>query len=232
MSSSASRRIFRVEPAEDVFVLGGTPRELTPEAGPLSTVSDLVDGARRRAEQLLADAEAKAAELIAAARAEADAIRDTARVEGFTAGQSAGQGNAEDEVAELVALVRQAAAEGLAIRNAIIDDATPAMASAIALAARRVVGAAYQADPTLVAEACAEAVRAAAGQQILSIRVNPGALDTVRAALVDVADYVRPDSGVSIGGCIVDLRNGAIDATLDARLGLVELALRAAGGDR
>ncbi|HNM78353.1 MAG TPA: hypothetical protein PKI89_08315, partial [Tepidiformaceae bacterium] len=134
MSSSASRRIFRVEPAEDVFVLGGTPRELTPEAGPLSTVSDLVDGARRRAEQLLADAEAKAAELVAAARAEADAIRDTARVEGFTAGQSAGQGNAEDEVAELVALVRQAAAEGLAIRNAIIDDATPAMASAIALA--------------------------------------------------------------------------------------------------
>ncbi len=104
------------------------------------------------------------------------------------------------------------------------------MANAIAMAARRVIGAAYQADATLTAEACADAIRAAAGQQILSIRVSPGALETVRAALVDVASYLRPDDAVAIGGCIVDLRNGTIDATLDARLELMEMALKAAGG--
>jgi flagellar biosynthesis/type III secretory pathway protein FliH len=42
---------------------------------------------------------------------------------------------------------------------------------------------------------------------------------------------VRPDDAVEAGGCIIDLRNGTIDATLDARLSLMELALREAGGE-
>lgn len=227
MSSSASRRIFRVEtPDDDVFVVGGPLREAVPAEGPLTTVSDMLEGAKRRAETTVAKAGQEAAEIIAAARAEAAAIRDAARQEGLADGRS----NSEGESASLLQLIRQAAGEGLAIRDAMIDDATPAIANAVAMAARRIVGAAYQADPSLTADACAGAVKAAAGQHILSIRVNPEALDTVRAALVDVGSYIRPDDAVEIGGCIVDLRNGTIDATLDARLDLMELALRAAGG--
>ena len=75
-----------------------------------------------------------------------------------------------------------------------------------------------------------DAVRSAAGQEILSIRVNPGALDRVRASLVDVAGYVQPDDGIELGGCVIDLRDGTIDATLDARLDLMELALTSAAG--
>lgn len=231
MSSSASRRIFRVENADDeVFVVGGPLRAAIPAEGPLTTVSDMLDGAKRRAENTVADAEQQAADVVAAAQAQAAAIRETARQEGYNAGLAAGRGQAQGEAASLVALIRQAAADGLAIRNAMIDEATPAMANAISLAARRVVGAAYQADPSLTADACADAVRAAAGQQILSIRVAPEALDAVRATLVDLADYVRPDSAIAAGGCVVDLKNGTLDATLDARLDLMELALKAAGG--
>lgn len=231
MSSSVSRRIFRVEtPEDDVFVVGGPLREAVPADGPLTTVSDLLDGAKRRAEHAVATAEEQAAALVAAAQAEAAAIREAARQEGYNAGLADGRDNSESDAAALVDLIRQAAAEGLAIRNAMIDAATPAIADAITMAARRVVGAAYQADPSLTAEACADAVRAAAGQQIVSIRVNPAALDAVRASLVDVADYLRPDDAIGIGGCVVDLRHGTIDATLDARLDLMELALRAAGG--
>lgn len=231
MSSSVSRRIFRVEtPEDDVFVVGGPLREAVPADGPLTTVSDLLDGAKRRAEHAVATAEEQAAALVAAAQAEAAAIREAARQEGYNAGLADGRDISESDAAALVDLIRQAAAEGLAIRNAMIDAATPAIADAITMAARRVVGAAYQADPSLTAEACADAVRAAAGQQIVSIRVNPAALDAVRASLVDVADYLRPDDAIGIGGCVVDLRHGTIDATLDARLDLMELALRAAGG--
>lgn len=231
MSSSVSRRIFRVEtPDEEVFVVGGPLREAVPAEGPLTTVSDMLEGAKRRAETTVAKAEQEAAGIVAAAQAEAAAIRDAARQDGYAAGLADGRSNSQGESALLLELIRQAASEGLAIRNAMIDDATPSIANAITMAARRVVGAAYQADPSLTADACADAVRAAAGQQILSIRVSPAALETVRAALVDVATYVRPDDAVEIGGCIVDLRNGTIDATLDARLDLIELALRAAGG--
>jgi len=225
--SSSARRIYRApEAADEVYVVGEGVRRNLPADEAVTTVSSLLDGARRRAEQIVAAAEAEAAEVVATARAEAARMRQ----EGFEAGRIAGAAAAEAAVAAQLDLIRAAAAEGLAIRNAMIDDAMPTIARAVAMACRRVVGAAFEADPALTAEACAEAVRAAAGQQVLAIRVNPEVAADVRAALVDVAGYVRPDEGVPVGGCIIDVRNGTIDATLEARLSLMEQALRAAGG--
>jgi flagellar biosynthesis/type III secretory pathway protein FliH len=65
---------------------------------------------------------------------------------------------------------------------------------------------------------------------MFSIRVHPEAEAPVTAALVDLAGYVRPDESVDVGGCIIDLRNGTIDATLDTRLSLMELAIGASSG--
>ena len=227
MSSSASRRIYRApEAEEDVFVVGETVRRYVPADGTVSTVASLLDGARRRADHIVAEAEARAAEMIEQARQDAEA----ARQEGFEAGQAAGDATATETVAIYLAAIRAAAGEGVAIRDAMVAGAMPTIARAVAIATRRVVGAAFEADPNLTADACAEAVRRAAGQQILSVRVHPEAADGVRAALVDVADYVRPDAGIELGGCIIDVRNGTVDATLNARLSLMELALLSAGG--
>ena len=225
--SSSARRIYRAaEAEEDVFVVGETVRRHVPADDAVTTVASLLDGARKRAEQIIAAAETEAGTIIARAEAEAGGVRNA----GFEAGRVAGMQSGQDAVAEQLALIRGAAGEGLAIRSAMIDEAMPAIARAVAMACRRVVGAAFEADPSLTADACADAIRAAAGQQIISIRVSPGVAGEVRAALVDVADYVRPDDGVEIGGCVIDLRNGTIDATLDARLSLMEAALLNAGG--
>lgn len=193
---------------------------------PVTSVTSLIDGAKRRAESIVAQAEADGAAIIARAEAEAESVRAA----GFQDGVTAGQRGAEGEASAHLGTIQAAAREGIAIRDAMIEEAMPVIARAVAMACRRVVGAAFEADPSLTAAACADAVRTAAGQQILSIRVNPGALDVVKADLVDVAEYVQPDDGVELGGCIIDLRNGTIDATLDSRLELMELALHSAGG--
>ena len=44
-----------------------------------------------------------------------------------------------------------------------------------------------------------------------------------RATLTDAATYIRPDDSVEVGGCIIDLRNGTLDASLEARLSLMDL---------
>ncbi|MGE3073769.1 MAG: FliH/SctL family protein [Dehalococcoidia bacterium] len=227
MSSSASRRIFRSpEGQDDVFVVGTPLRHEMAADDPVTSVSNLLDGAKRRAETIIAQAEADAAAIIARAEAEADATRRA----GFEAGVSAGQHGASSEASAHLEAIQSAAREGIAIRDAMIEEAMPTIVRAVAMACRRVVGAAFEADPSLTAAACADAVRTAAGQQILSIRVNPGAVDVVRADLLDVAEYIQPDDAVELGGCIIDLRNGTIDATLDSRLSLMELALHSAGG--
>jgi flagellar biosynthesis/type III secretory pathway protein FliH len=227
MNSSASRRIFRSPEGEgDVFVVGTPLRQQVAADDPVTSVTSLLDGAKRRAAAILAQAETDAAAIVE--RAEAEVA--TARAAGFEAGITAGMSGASGEASAHLEIIRTAAAEGIAIRDAMIDEAMPAMARAVAMACRRVVGAAFAADPSLTAAACIDAVRTAAGQQIISIRVSPGALDTVRADLADLADFVQPDEGIELGGCIIDLRNGTIDATLDSRLALMEIALLSAGG--
>lgn len=227
MNSSVNRRIFQsAEGGDDVFVIGAPLRLILGTEGPMATAADLIAGGHRRGEEAIGAARAEADEIVAEARAEAAAIREAAHAEGFSAGIQQAEANA----AACMETIRIAASEGVAIRDGMIDDAMPAIARALAMAARRVVGAAYRDDPSLTTDACVDAVRSAAGQQVLSVRVSPDAVDAVRATLVDVADYVRPDEGIEIGGCIIDLRHGSIDATLDARLDLMEIALRSAGG--
>ena len=66
---------------------------------------------------------------------------------------------------------------------------------------------------------------------MIAIRVHPALAGAVSASLTSSGGYVRPDETVAIGGCIIDLRMGTLDATLDARLSMLELALAEAGGE-
>jgi flagellar assembly protein FliH/type III secretion protein L len=229
MSSSARPpriiRSSRAHAEDDVFVVGASSPAVPLDA-PVATAAEII-----------AAAEARAAAIIAAAEVEAERIRAGAAAEVAAAAAQAAERAAaearartESESRQLLELLRAAAREGLAIRDQVAATAGPMLAEAVTLAVRRIVGAAYAADPALTVAACDEAVRAAAGQELLSIRVNPGVEAEVTAALGELGAYVRPDNAVEIGGCIIDLRNGTIDATLDARLSLAELAIRRAGG--
>ena len=229
MNSSASRgRLVRAaRDDEDVFVLG-TSRMLTPAApGAITTAGDLVAAAERRAAAIIDAAEAEARGILA----EAQDTAGTVRSEAVQSGTELARGEVFARFEAHLDLIRQAAEQGQAIRDSVASQSAALIARAVALATRRIVGEYYNADPARTAAACAEALRAASGQEIVMIRVNPAIAGHVQATLADAGRYVRPDDGVEIGGCIVDLKNGTIDATLDARLSLMEQALGQAGGE-
>jgi flagellar biosynthesis/type III secretory pathway protein FliH len=226
MSSSAKRgRVYRgaSHDEDDVYVLGETVRATFPADTSVATVTDILAAAERRAAGVVAAAEARAGAILA----EAEASVAAARADGVSAGRAEG----ESEVSELVELVRAAAREGKSIRDSIASQAAAVVARATMLATRRIVGGHYAADPRETAAACAEAVRAASGQEIIAVRVNPALVAGVQAALVDVAAYVRPDDAIEVGGCIIDLRQGTLDATLETRLSLMQSALAEASGE-
>ncbi len=228
MSSSARPpRVIRAaaHPPDDVFIVGASTPALPIDA-PLASAAELLAAAEARAAAIITAAEERAAAIIAAA----DQRVAVAAAEAAAAARAEAHAAVEREAEHLLALLRTAAREGLAIRDQVIASAANVLTEAVVTAVRRIVGHAYTADPALTVAACEEAVRAAAGHEILSIRVSPGVEAEVTAALGDLGAYVRPDAAVVLGGCIVDLRNGTIDATLDARLTLAELAIRRAGG--
>jgi len=229
MSSLArAPRVFRpAKDGDDVFVIGTAAAAQIPLSGPMATVAQLLSAAETRAAEILAAATVEAEAVVGAAHAEAAAVRGAAR----DGGREEGLASALDEAAALLDLLRTAASEGAAIRASVADEASGVITRALLLALRRITGDYYEEDPARTAAAVAGAVRAASGQEIVTIRVNPAAEPAVSAALTDLANYVRPDAGITVGGAIIDLRNGSIDATLDARLSLMELAITAASGE-
>lgn len=226
-SSKARRIIAAADDEEDLFVVGEGRGAVLPAPAPVTTASGLLHAAERRAAAIVVEAEERAR----AVAAFADAQLAEARQAGYAAGLLAGRQDALAEFEDLLALVRAAAVEGKQIRDAVADQAAAVVARAAALATRRIVGEYYEADPERTALACAEAIRAAAGQEILAVRVAPGLAAAVQAHLLDAAAYVRPDEAIDLGGCVVDLRHGTLDATLDSRLRLMEIALGQAGGE-
>lgn len=219
----AGRVIRTAQEPEEVFVLGETVRASIAAPAPIARAAELI----RSAEEMVEQARRSGHEIVAEAEHRAGEVRAAAYGDGYEAGRAA----ALDELAACLEVARRVAAEGKAIRDEIAEQAAGVVARATALATRKIVGEYYEADPARTAAACAEALRAAAAQNVLSVRVHPGLAEQVQAVLVDAARYVRPDEAVEIGGCIIDLEHGTIDASLEARLSLMELALREAGGE-
>jgi flagellar biosynthesis/type III secretory pathway protein FliH len=235
MNLSARRgggRLIRAAASGEDFFLVGEPSLANVETpGAFLTAGDLVRSTEARCAALIAEAEAEAVALVAEARAEAELVRRTAHDDGLSRGLSAGEQQAQSQFAAALDLVRRAANDGKSARDEIAAQATAVVAHAVSLAVRRVTGDYYAQDASRTAHICVEALRAAAGQDVLCIRVNPSVESEVVVALGDSGAFVRSDEAVEIGGCIVDLRNGTIDATLDARLALLDLALNRAGGE-
>lgn len=212
---------------DDVFVLGESVRRSLPADTTLASAAAVMAVAEQRAAAIIAAAEQQAVALIAESQASAGDVRAAAHGEGYAAGLT----QAEAEAAAALEVIRRAAADGQAIRDEIAGQASAVVARAVSLALRRIAGEYFETDPSRTVAVCREALRAASGQDLIAIRVHSGLVESVQAALSDVASYVQPDDAVGLGGCIIDLRNGTLDATLDARLSLMDLALREAGGE-
>lgn len=231
MSSSSSRRrpLLRALPAEGEVVVApqhSSLAEVAPVGSPLATAAEIVAAAERRATEIIAAAERRAAAIVASA----EQARDEARRDGYAQGLSAARAEVEAECARYVELIRAAAQEGKSIRDQVAAQSLVVVARAVELALQRIVLDWYTEHPESTLAICEEALRLAPAEQLVSVRVHPSVAARVEAALGDLGRYVRPDAGVELGGCIVDLEGGTIDATLEARLGSISEALRRAVG--
>jgi flagellar biosynthesis/type III secretory pathway protein FliH len=165
--------------------------------------------ARDEARRLLGAAEARAAELVQEAEHAAESIRSAAR----DAGRDEGLAYAQRLMVE-IQQARIRTLEGESLRRNM---------SELALAVtRRVLGDAWEADPSVWARAvlaAAEPLRRAAA---LSLRMSPASAAAVREALpVEVASgrvEVVEDATVDEAGCIAVSSWGRVDGRLSTML--------------
>ncbi|MCK9486263.1 MAG: FliH/SctL family protein [Dehalococcoidia bacterium] len=176
---------------------------------------DIVEGAQRRAE-----------DLVRQAALEASGIREQARQSGHALGYQQGAAQARAELAASLALVQAVAAEGKAIRDDLQRRAEPEMVGMVIAALRTIVDERAEHEPELVEATVRRALERAGSQNVVRIRVHPQQVDGVVAYLA--RDRARPepfevlaDGAIGLGGCIVDTEHGRVDARLDVQLDAV-----------
>jgi flagellar assembly protein FliH len=182
--------------------------------------ADIVEAARERS-----------AELMREASAQVDTLHQSGRATGFELGYAEGLQTATGDLARALALVQAAAGAAKTIRDQIIESAEGELIELVVEALERVIAVRVDEDRELVLETLRRGLARVGAQRVVSVRVHPGDAPVVRAWLdasggEGMGWELRPDGGVSIGGCIIDTAAGQVDARLDVQVAQLAAQLR------
>jgi flagellar assembly protein FliH len=185
----------------------------------------IVDRAAGDAESLIRHAERKALELVEAARGHVAKIEEDAREAGREQGYAAGKSTAEDELAPVITTIRELIESVRAQRAAVIAGAEPELARLAMAIAERVVHTELQTNQNVVVENVRQALTRLVSREVVTLRVNPVDLDTIRqhrdeiVAAGDV-EHLRivEDQRVDRGGVVVETDAGTIDSKISTQL--------------
>ncbi|MBX3406340.1 MAG: hypothetical protein KF869_06210 [Phycisphaeraceae bacterium] len=210
----------------------------------------LIESARARADQILAEARIERDRLIAGAaekgRAEGLAKGlDEGRAKGRDEGRAAALAEHRDDLARLAASWQGALDEFAAQRQMLLNHAHTDILKLAAMIAERVVKRAIELDAGVVADQVRAVLASVTRPTELLLRVHPEDLETAQAAmpeLLSAFELVRGaevigDPSLSRGSCVASARSGAggigggeVDASIGTQLDRIIEALLPGGG--
>ncbi len=162
--------------------------------------------------EIIEAARKKSAEILAQALTDAEELRELARREGLEEGKA--------EVADQLFNAVTASVEQMGkMESGLVDVVVQSI--------RAILGEFDEHD--LVVRVVGQAIRLVRDEKRVTLRVSLADADTVRNQLEDIlARYpgigrvdVRPDASVAPGGCVMETEMGVIDATLDRQLAII-----------
>lgn len=207
----------------------------------------------RQAERILGDAREEARVVIEAAQLEARKLIDTADARGYAEGQQRGreegcregerQGRQETiaafhpQIEQLVSSWTAALERWETDRSELFLAARQDVLGFAFAVARKIVLRTVETDPTIVEDQLAEALSLVGRPSIVAVTINPKERATVEAVLPQLLSKlsqceqvtVRDDESVNVGGCVVAVAGGEIDATIDTQLERIAQTLLASG---
>jgi flagellar assembly protein FliH len=185
----------------------------------------IVDRAAGDAENLIRQAESKALELVHAAQLQVIALETDARASGHEQGYTAGKSAAEEELAPVLTTIRDLIESVRAQREAVITSAEPELAKLAMAIAERIVHTELQTNQNIVVENVRQALTRLVSHEVVTLRVNPVDLDTIRHHRDDIVaagdvEHLRivEDQRVDRGGVIVETDAGTIDSKVSTQL--------------
>jgi flagellar assembly protein FliH len=190
-----------------------------------SEAREIVDRAVEGGEAMLRDAAARAQTLIAQAQAQAESVAATARASGHDEGVAAGRTEIQEQLAQTVSNLQSVVEQARAQRKIVIESAEPELVRLAMSIAERIVHEQITVDPKIVLDNVRQALTRLVGREVVTLRVNPADLDTIRAHRDSIAgsndvEHLRvvEDQRVDRGGVIVETDAGTIDAKISTQI--------------
>jgi flagellar assembly protein FliH len=209
---------------------------------PGSNAAFNIEDLRRQCDEYIAQARKCGEELISQAAARADELRRRAFEQGLREGQQAGYDAAQDVIEsrarELAAeLTRKQLETVLPALDHVVEilgeererwltDWETAAIRLSAVMAEKLFRRELSQRPETVVDMIREALQLAAGSPQITLRLNPLDLDQLNANGNDIIERLSrvgetaltPDESVSRGGCLIETRQGIIDARIETQL--------------
>jgi len=165
---------------------------------------------------------------------EIQAIQDAAQKDGFDQGHADGHAQGQAEVRRLIAQIEGILDNFSRPLVRLENEVVAALGELAVRIAGTLVGRAYEADPSLLAQLVAEAVDAVGGaNREVEVRLHPDDIAAL-APLLQLSPNQRlsPDLSLSRGDLRVHAEAVRIDGTLEARLrGALDAVLRKSGAN-
>lgn len=221
-------------PNESQTVIPAMPVEgletpLPTKGGTILDAANLLEDAQRKAEEMVAEAEAKGRGLVEQAQAEVEALRlkakETGFAEGYAEGLAEGRSQALEQAGNLLSLLESIVEEGLAARTNNLQALEDDFLKLSLLLADKLVRRTVERDVSWLEPVVKEAVQALGAAEEIVVVLNPVDYSLLQEQGEDLPLPTRAslrfeqDPAITQGGCLIESENGLIDARLEQRLG-------------
>lgn len=199
----------------------------------LVAAEDTLTESHTVATTIIAEATEQAEQLLAAARGDIAALRVQAYEEGFRQGHAEAAAAVEERVRGHLELLSIAAADVKTMRALVLRNTERDAIELVLDIVRKILGERAAADPLYAVELAEQALARAGNQNVVRIRVHPERREIVAAAFAERHDAagnaieVADDQRLDLGGCVIDLRAGLVDASISTQFEETSRALRA-----
>lgn len=207
-----------------------------------AVVLDLGD-LQRQGQAIIDKARERAAQIEKKAQAEAQQLLETTSKKGFVQGEARGykegldKGREEglvesrDAMVDSIQRIETGWVEALkkfnTVRSVINQEARVDVLRLAVMIGEQITYRSIEADPAIVEDQIAEALRMLSRRTSVVIRVNPGDLEIAQGVLPGLVEQIEncvdasliPDDTISPGGCVLSNgRHGEIDASIEAQI--------------
>ena len=193
--------------------------------------ANLIEDARRKADELVTQAQSQAESLLAQAEEDVEMFRLQAKEAGFEAGYQEGLVAGREEVlrqgADLVTLLEDTVEEAAQVRASPLQALEDDFLKFSLLLADKIVKKNVSNDISWLTPIISDSLHALGQVQEIVIRLNPVDYALIKEEEESLRLKVRAklqfesDTSINQGGCLIESENGLIDARLEERLGKI-----------